>query len=140
LRPEADEVWIDHAPSFATQIILRRHLPNRKQSRLLVLGDSPQAQADGRQIMGRRLPVSSRGAPGRKAGTGRFSQWTVHGGRFEIFFLTADQRRDSRWQTALHATLLDMPERPLRGAICPRELTALQIPRFIADRAAENRK
>jgi hypothetical protein len=48
--------------------------------------------------------------------------------------------RNSRRQTALHATLLDMPERPLRGGICPRELTAVQIPRFIADRAAENRK
>ena len=48
--------------------------------------------------------------------------------------------RNSRRQAALHATLLDMPGRPLRGATCPRELTAVQIPRFIADRAAENRK
>ena len=92
--PEADEVWIDHAPSFATPIILRRHFANREQSRLLVLGDSPQAQADGRQTMGRRLPVSSRGASGRKGGAGRFPERTVPGGRLEILFLTADQRRD----------------------------------------------
>jgi hypothetical protein len=66
---------------------------------LLVLGDSPQTQTDGRQAMGRWLPVSSRGAPGRKAGAGRFSKRTIPGGRVEILFLTADQYRDCapRW-------------------------------------------
>jgi hypothetical protein len=44
--------------------------------------------------MGRRLSVSSRGASGRKAGAGRFSERTVPGGQIEILFLTADQRRD----------------------------------------------
>jgi hypothetical protein len=55
-----------------------------------VLGNSPQAKADGRQIVGRRLPLLSRGPIGWKTGAGRFPQWTIDGAGFEIGFVTAD--------------------------------------------------
>jgi hypothetical protein len=91
-RPGIDRVWIDHAPSFTTQIILRCHFLER--SRRLVLGNTPQAKADGRQNMGRWLPLSSRCPIGREASLGRFPEWTSHGGRCELLFLILQLERN----------------------------------------------
>jgi hypothetical protein len=55
-----------------------------------VLGNPPQANADGRQIVGRRLPVLSRRAIGWKARLGRLPEWIVDGGPFESSFLIAN--------------------------------------------------
>ena len=77
-------VCIDHAPSLATQIFLPGRFPKRRRPGFLVLGDMPQAKADGSEIRGPRLPVPQRRATGRKAGPGRFPEWLVDGSRFEF--------------------------------------------------------
>jgi hypothetical protein len=51
----------------------------------VVLGNTPQEKTYGRQIVGRRIPVPSRGGIGRKAGHGRFSEWIIDRGPLEIF-------------------------------------------------------
>ncbi|MDB5611962.1 MAG: hypothetical protein JWP25_8862 [Bradyrhizobium sp.] len=53
----------------------------------MVLGNTPQTKADGRQVVGRRLPVPSGGAIGREASPGDFSERTIGRGPFEIAFL-----------------------------------------------------
>ena len=85
-----DTARIGHATSFITQIILRCHFPNQGRSEHLVLGNTSQENADGRQIVGRRLPVISSGRRGWKAGLGRFPEWIIHGRRFGSSFLTVD--------------------------------------------------
>jgi hypothetical protein len=50
----------------------------------MALGNMPQAKANGRQIMGGRLPFPSRRGTRGKAGSGRFSEWIVDRGAFEI--------------------------------------------------------
>ena len=77
-------VRIDYAPSSATQIILRFRLPDERRRRLLVLGNTAEEKADGRQVLGGRLPVRSRCPTGRKTGPRRFLEPTNHGIRLEI--------------------------------------------------------
>jgi hypothetical protein len=51
------------------------------------LGNTPQEEAYGRQIVGGRLPVVSGRSAGWKAGAGRLPQWIVDGGPLEFSFL-----------------------------------------------------
>ena len=53
----------------------------------MVLGNTPQEEADGRQIAGKRLPVLSGRSTGWKAGAGRPPQWIVDGGSLEFSIL-----------------------------------------------------
>jgi hypothetical protein len=47
-RRTIDRVWLDHAPSFTTPIVLHDRFPDGERSGL-VLGNTPQKMAYGRQ-------------------------------------------------------------------------------------------
>ena|ERR1700722_12847663 len=115
-------VCIDHAPSLATQIFLPRRFPKRQRRGFLVLGDMPQAKADGSEIMGPRLPVLQRRATGRKTGPGRFPEWLVDGGWFEFLF----RRRIANIETTQYSLRAQTREL-IRSAWLERKLLALKI-------------
>jgi hypothetical protein len=76
-----------YAPSFTAQVFLRRRFPDRERSGFLALGNTSQEKADGRQMVGRRLPILSHGPIGRTASAGRLSERIVHGNSRTISFL-----------------------------------------------------
>jgi hypothetical protein len=54
------------------------------------MGNTPQEKAHGRQIVGRRLPLSSRGSTSRQASPRRVSKWIIVGGSLASSILTLD--------------------------------------------------
>jgi hypothetical protein len=57
-----------------------------------VLGNPPQKKTNGRQVVGKRLPILSCRSTGRKAGSGGFSEWIIHRESFDIV-VTVDPGR-----------------------------------------------
>jgi hypothetical protein len=84
-----------------------------------VLGNTPQATAYGRQIVGWRLSVLSRRGISRKVGPGGFSERTVDGGAYEISVrLGRASKRHNTDDRDPAAFMTPMLERRLLDRIC----------------------
>jgi len=85
----------------------------------MALGDSPQAKADGRQIVGKRLSVLSSSSISRKTGAGRFPEWIVDRGPFEVAVLrrlrAIQDRRAATWRDGATSLMTAAMERKLLG-------------------------